>query len=108
MFKVISHTIKDSYSDDLIEHTMESLINTGFIVSLAYTPGTFTLEMVGGSKYYLSLDQANELVKSLGLEERVALSRATKVERWENGKYFMLTPEQIQAEYGLPSGAASF
>lgn len=108
MFKVISHTIKDSYSDDLIEHTMESLINTDFIVSISYTPCTFTLEMMGGSKYYLSSDQANELVKSLGLEERVTLSRVTKAERWVDGEYVMLTHEQIQAEYGLPSGEASF
>jgi len=103
MFIVISHTITDFNGDyDLVEYTMASLVNTEFIVGLNPSGDSFVLNMFGGATYDLKPDQAAKVVSSLGLEEKVRLSRITKVKRWDDDmrEYLPLTREQVEFKYG--------
>lgn len=103
MFIVISHTTTDFNGDyDLVEYTMDSLINTEFIVGLGQYGDNFMLKMIGGGKYELKPDQAAKVVSSLGLEEKVRLSRITKVKRWDDDmcEYLPLARDQVEFKYG--------
>lgn len=103
MFIIISHTDEEyTWTDEIVEYTMDSVINTDFIESISQCGQTFKLKMVGGGEYTLKPDQVAKVVSSLGLEGKVRLSRVTEVRRWDSElcQYVPLPREQVIAQYG--------